>query len=255
MKTKFLLFTVLITVGIISCKDAETPQVQLGEEQITNLKAIVPVNEAVANAANPFDYVGEIHNMGLQELFNYTVATGDTSRTGKRAVLRRFFKERFDVEPKGKTDPRLEKVILKDYRLVHRSLKMSPLAHSFVENMNKCIDDIKSLNGFNEFKDKFVDIELQISRSALSHFERDCLLKTAAVMRHSAYYWFNFANNNDKAVTMGLLRKIAGIITGIAADGTSALYYAFVSATFFKMLEDSIEMSEMCGFYTGGFSY
>ncbi|WP_142685771.1 hypothetical protein [Chitinophaga polysaccharea] len=255
MKTKFLLFTVLITVFFFGCKDNPETQELNHDEPSSELKSAIPINKAVANSANPFDFLGEIHNMGLQELFNYTVATGDTTRRGKRQVLRRFFKERFEVTPKGKTNPELEKVILKDYRLVHGSLKMSPLAHSFVENLNKCIDDIKTLNEFKEFKRKFVDIELKISRSSLSRFERECLLKTAAIMRYSAYYWFNFANNNDKAVTMGLLRKIAGIITGIAADGTSALYYAFVSATLFKMLENSIEMSEMCGFYTGGFSY
>lgn len=74
-------------------------------------------------------------------------------------------------------------------------------------------------------------------------------------MRHSAFYWFNFANNNEKVIPMGFLRKLAGIITGIAADGTSALYYVFVSANAYKMLEECIGMSEMCGFYTGGFSY
>ena len=251
-----MLFTALFAVCVISCKRyPETQEQKHGEPQLSAMKSAIPINSVIANPANPFDYVGEIHNRGLQQIVNYTVATGDTSQHGKKEILRKFFKDQFNAEPKGETDPNLRAIILKDYRLVHSSLKMSPLAHSFVDKMNQCIDGIKSLDEFDAFKKKFIDLETQILRSKLSGFERDGLLKTASVMRHSAYFWFNFANNDEKAVTMGLLRKIAGVITGIAADGTSALYYAFVSANIFKMLEECIEMSEMCGFYTGGFSY
>lgn len=254
MKTKIIFFTALIALSITGCKHPE-PLEQISTLGASELGSNIAINKAVANPANPFDIAGEIHNRGLQILYDHTVSTGDTTMSGKREVARKFFKDQFGVEVQGESVPKLQEMILKDYRLVHRSLKMSPLAHSFVDEMNHNIDGIKSPNEFEEFKKKFIEIENQILRSKLSSFERDCLLKTAAVMRHSAYFWFNFANNNEKAMPMGLLRKIAGVITGIAADGTSALYFVFVSATFFQMLEESILTSEMCGFYTGGFNY
>lgn len=249
MKFRSLIFLFALT----ACTKTTERPLPLPSESAS--LAIRATRSPADNPTNPYDYVGSIHNQGLREIFHYSVSTGDTTRSGKEKFLHAFFKKEFNVVVKQQYDHQLEKSLLKNYKVVQQSLRMSDQANTFLLIMNESIDRIKSLDHYDELKKTFIEIENNIQSSSLGEHEMTSLLVTASIMRHSAFFWMDFANNNEKVSTMGLLRKIAGVITGIAADGTSALYYMFTSANIFAMLESSIEMSEMCGFYTGGFSY
>lgn len=205
------------------------------------------------NPRNPLDSAGTIHNWGLQGFVTYCQTTGDTTRTGKDRFLKSYFKKQFSVDIIPRSNTILEAQILNDYHAVYKTLALSSQTKKYLEMIYMRVDAIRSLNEFADFKADIVKIEEQILKASIDVKEKRALLATSSIIRFSAFYWLNFARTSEKVVTMGLLRKIAGVITGIAADGTSALYYAFTRATFFEMVEASIDMSIVCGYYTGGF--
>ncbi|HWV73010.1 MAG TPA: hypothetical protein VN040_14915 [Pseudosphingobacterium sp.] len=268
MKTKLkkVQYLLVLFMVISSCKNNEPQEPSLTpantsahsrEGLARQLKAIeaVPLDPRVSFDRNPYDHVGALHNLGLESLVSYIRSKKDTTRIGKSRFLHEYFKREYSVELQEGYDLALETKIFKDYRSVYRELSLSPASLTFLDAISDQIEAIKTLDGFATFKEGIQVIEEKILLAKIPENEKSALLVTASVMRHSAYYWFNFVNSDEKMETMGLLRKIAGVITGIAADGTSALYYMFTRADIFAVLDDAIGMSEICGFYTGGFSY
>jgi len=204
-----------------------------------------------ANPENPFDEVGKIHNLGLDALINYMETTRDTTRYGRSVFLAKFFKELYNIHAKPEQSLKLEMAIKKDFKDVLFSQRISNRSKVFLKEVSAILERIKTLEDYSSYKEAFVTLEKKIYLEKLPEKEKEILLSTASIFRYSGLFWMEFYKNNPQAETWGLLRKLAGVIVGIAADATSFFYYAFVDSSYYERLESTIDMSYVCGYGTG----
>lgn len=252
MKRKIYLMAGLM-MAFIACQKEKATNLPIDRVPVSKVDSIIPLHGPAdpANASNPYDRAGAIHNMGLKAVMDYVANTGDTTRSGKDAFLKDYFKAHFSVSLSSNHSHKLEAAIFKDYKAVLYSGKISERGKELLGFMVGILEGLKRIDNYPSYKKQFVALEQIIASEHLLDKEKEMLLSTASVFRHSGYYWMDFYQNNETVETWGILRKIAGFITGVAADATSWFYYGFTSASFYERVEDTISMSECCGYYTG----
>jgi len=130
--------------------------------------------------------------------------------------------------------------------------KVSKTAQGFFVELSKALDSIKDLDHYADFKKQIERTESSIMAAKLPTAEQTNLLITASVLRYSGYYWMEAYRNGDVEPLDGLdglIRKILGVITGIAADATVVAYSYFLDPI--NIAGNTAWMSELCGYYTG----
>jgi hypothetical protein len=256
MKTMMLSWAVSLIVLLTACnkESRNVPSRTISQNQealITNR-----LNSPCANEANPFDYLGYLHNVVLDSLRQYVKTTKDTSRLGKAAFLNRYFKNTSDGEFKPFYIPE-EKTGCTNYKAILLGQHVSITALEFLQALCKTLDSIHDLDHYEDYKKQIEQAEAKIMGAELPDSERTNLLMTAAILRYSGYYWMNAFKNgsvqqhgsSQMASTDSFLRKIAGVIAGIGADA-SVIAYCYMTGDI-EILDKTVTWSEVCGYYTG----
>lgn len=227
-------------------KEVKNGTYKIPQQQLSKVELLGP-----ENPKNPYDRAGAIHNKVLDTLIKYVIRTRDTTRAGKHAFLKNYFDKHYGAPIVLTNSGQLENAIFTDYKSVLFSQKSSQRSKELLGFMVGILESVKQIDDYPNYKKQFVALEQLISSEKFPGNEKEMLLSTAALFRHSGYFWMDFFQNNEKVESWGLLRKLAGMITGVAADATSWFYYGFTSGSFYQRLEDTINMSECCGYYTG----
>lgn len=205
------------------------------------------------NARNPFDHVGKVHNRLMDSLIKNEMITGDTTRIAKRKFLRSL--SEFKNIPMDKPDDlALERDIYRDYKKVLQSIPLSSESKVFLKQLIASLEGISLEQGYTPFFKEIIAIETEILSSKIEKTEMGTLLVFSSMLRHSGFYWMDTFSNKQMVKgkgILGLLRKIAGVITAISADASTAAWHYAKNSPYDHLVEEAIRMSVVCGYYTG----
>lgn len=209
---------------------------------------------AADNPYNPMDSVGKLHNILLDSLRKYVKRTNDTTHAGRGYYLSYLAKTFWNYDYIPTKNEALERKICIDYKSVMLVDTFSVQAKNFITQMISVLEGIESTKEFGLYAQKIRSIEQNISSAGLPVVEQKYLFVVASLLRHSGYYWmdqFEQGYVTQKAGIFGFLRKVAGVIAGIAADATTAGYHYLKNSPIDHLVIESAWMSEVCGYYTG----
>ncbi|UOE51310.1 hypothetical protein MTO98_09490 [Mucilaginibacter sp. SMC90] len=250
MKRKWMILTACTMVVLAGCSKENVSPLKVASSSVTaqNLRFVDPA----ANAANPVDSIGRLHNLILDSLRHYYKRTGDTTWAGNSRYLSDYFKKYRGVTVKQFHNPALLQAVCKDYKAVFMSAPLTDASLKFMGMFADALAQINDLDHYSVFKGRIMDAEAMILKADIPESERTKLLMTASVLRYSGYYWMGaFANGSvtQHPVPDGFFRKVAGVIVGIAADA-SVLAFNYIFG-YDNILDGADTMSECCGYYTG----
>jgi hypothetical protein len=250
---KVLLFTSISLLFLaMSCQKKVADPITLEIKSDTALAKSdkIPLPD---NTQNPFDHVGKIHNRLMDSLIKNEMITGDTTRIAKRKFLRSL--SEFKNIPIDKPDDlTLEQAIYRDYKKVLQSIPLTSESKAFLKLLIASLESISLEKGYTPFFKEIIAIETEILSSKIEKKEMGTLLVFSSVLRHSGFYWMDTFSNKQMVKgkgILGLLRKIAGVITAISADASTAAWHYAKNSPYDHMVEEAIRMSVVCGYYTG----
>lgn len=213
--------------------------------------AHAPLTDDPAYLTNPYDSLGKRHNELLDSLRQYARQTGDTSAAGAGKYLSGYFLKYQGIRLKPSFDPHLGQAIVKDYHPYFFQPGFSAEGQRLVRQMMATLDAVKDPYHFTAYKERMIAVEDQALKGKLPEQERDYILVAGAILRYSGYYWMHDLQNTP-AQTDSFFRKLAGLIVGIAADGSVA---AISFMTFrANLLLEAVDWSYICGYYTGWYN-
>jgi hypothetical protein len=206
-----------------------------------------------ANPDNPYDYIGVIHNVLLDSLRKYKERSRDTTHAGTVNYLRAYFKKEGSTTVPPVMDKPTGIRIIQDYHPYMLRPEFSKETNAFTRSLMATLDGITGTENYGAYKASIVRTELQIMDSPISPLEKKYLLVTASVLRHSGHHWMKVFSSGlvQKKGLLGFLRKLAGVITGIAADATVVGWHVVKGSSWDVIIEETVTWSEICGYYTG----
>ncbi|WP_025144883.1 hypothetical protein [Pedobacter jeongneungensis] len=255
MKTKLKMSGLIIVFAVLIGCTKEKNQGRQNDPLVTDVKPdlINTYSGPAANNRNPYDSIGIEHNKLLDSLRNYVAVNNDTTHAGAVKYLQQYF-----LKHKGiRVYPVMEKetgiAIIQDYHKFMQQPGFSVEAQKYILEMMTVLDGIRDMEHFEAYRDKLISIENSVLISRLDIKEAKYILATASVLRHSGYYWMKVFSSGmkPKRGILGILRKIAGVITAIAADATVVGWHLVKNSPYDVLIEETVTWSEVCGYYTG----
>ncbi|MCX2429864.1 hypothetical protein [Pedobacter sp. GR22-10] len=255
MKSKLKMSVLLIVLAILIGCSKEKNQGRQNDPVVgeVNPDPMKNYSSPAANNRNPYDSVGIAHNKILDSLRNYVAVSNDTTHAGAVKYLQQYF-----LKYKGvRVYPVIEKAtgiaIIQDYHKFMQQPGFSKEAQKYILEMMTILDGIRDTEHFEAYRDKLITIENSVLISRLDVREAKYILATASVLRHSGYYWMKIFSSGikPKRGILGILRKIAGVITAIAADATVVGWHVVKGSPYDVLIEETVTWSELCGYYTG----
>ncbi len=218
----------------------------------------MPGIDPAANPANPYDHIGILHNELLDSVGKYKQRSRDTTFKGTLSFLQSCVRIRKNATIESSAAmPVMDKAtgirIIQDYHSYMLRPEFSKEAQTFTRSLMAALDGITGPEGYERYKAAILQTEQQIMASGVSPLEKRYLLTTASVMRHSGYHWMKGFSGQliQKKGFLGFLRKVAGVITAIAADATVVGWHVVKGSDYDVLIEETVTWSEICGYYTG----
>jgi len=196
---------------------------------------------------NPYDPFGMRTAMLIKELRQYAIATGDTTAAGIDHYLYQHYGYKPLGFPKGRE-------LKQDYKAVLFSLPWTPVAKQLAAELIEATESLEQQYDYTVLNRKVVGVEMKIHKSTIIQKEKDCLLMMASVIRYSALEFMGQAGQNSPVLMKGIgsfLRKVAGVITGIAAGVSVAAWHYLKNTPYDYAAEEVARWAFICGYYTG----
>jgi hypothetical protein len=209
-----------------------------------------------SNPSNKYDYIGVLHNKGLESFIsNYknvknlennkvinleALLNMNTLYLGEDKSLLKF-NSSFNNDINFKKY--IEAISSKNVDFVDglAILNFKP-TNDFKNIYNKImteidIIDIKNIETLNKFISNIKNLEELISKSSFANNDKEILLSTTAISRHSAVYWFKTLNNKNEwnpqnqsninskqIIKLDVAGGAGGAVVGAIVGGTVTIY-------------------------------
>ncbi len=203
MKRIFLSITLLT---MLSCNKSTIVPNQPNSFKKESVPNLLRNGRSPGNAANPFDYVGQLHNDGLDFIKDFADNNLEFSPEdivdNSDGILVEFLLEN-ELEAQGLDMEDAKQYV--DEELYETEIEIVDSNSYFLALMVEKMDSLDFYSTFSDYKNAMILVEAQISASTVS--EKDLLLKTASVGRWSADYWWDISSSKikpTKADALGL---------------------------------------------------
>lgn len=196
---------------------------------------------------NPYDPFGMRTAMLIKELRQYAESTGDTTAAGIDHYLYRHYGHKPLNFPKGEA-------LKQDYKTVLFGLPWSPAAKQLAKELIGATESLEQQYDYAALNKKVAGVEIKIHKSALIQKEKNCLLMMASVIRYGALEFIGQTSQNSPVLMRGIggiLRKVAGVITAIAAGASVAAWHYLKNTPYDYAAEEVGRWAFICGYYTG----
>lgn len=222
-------------------------------KELPSNKSTVPE----AKVCNPFDFVGELHNQGLNAIYEGLSATkaSDISEDAVQKLAEAFCNdvyskdERFLISPLTKSG---------DFGL-NGTEEDASISEEVSNYMDKIVA-VASTEDYDYIKEQFSTFEEDIilnKANIFTNYETDILLCTLALGKYSNEYWkdYNISTKSWKGELVGA--DVGGALIGIKADALFiAINFAFgpgagLAATAKTVLLSGLEASAIAGIAIG----
>lgn len=172
----------------------------------TNKKCLNKTNvlEDPSNLNNPYDYIGYLHNKGIDYMFSHSI---EFYNPVSNAINKNNFKESFSnyyanyagnfLDSIYNTSNNVDSLKSASLKFFTDEINFSSLMASISDSLspsqlnyyNSVLTTINNFSDFSTFKTQVVSIESSIINSNLSTNEKLVLLMGTSVARYSAHYW------------------------------------------------------------------
>lgn len=148
-----------------------------------------------ANPKNPFDSAGIYHNLLLDSAQQYLEQHGKAPTKEVCTYMTKVFARYYsiDLERFKKTGSSLFVDLKRNATDPTGGFKGSPKARGYATKLFQIVAVVKD-NDFGGLKKQMINLESEIMNSTLSKAEKELLLGTASVARHSAARWLAIGN-------------------------------------------------------------
>ena len=196
------------------------------------------------NVCNPFDFVGEAHNQGLDAIYNNLTAT-KASNVSEEEIMKLtdiFCDEIFSKDERFFVDNLVTKSGEFDTDYAEEEVSISEEVSNYIDE----IVSVASTENYYYIKEKFLSFEEDIILNKATNFteyETSLLLCSLAIGKYSNEYWKDYnvstksavgelvgadlggaiAGIKRHAVEIVLCTALGGVGSGLAAAGKSAL--------------------------------
>lgn len=175
----------------------------------------------VENISNPYDYIGELHNKGLDytraRLMEYK-GLRSLSQAEKTKLIESYVSEFVDEE--AKQDQRLKEIPSSSLRSLRSqpadtTLKISQQVTLELENLYQ----VCASNDYEKIKSYIAEEEkrILISKDIYTSDERNLLLVSLAVGKYSNEYWIQYLPTSEFRISDSGKRIIAADVLGAGA--------------------------------------
>lgn len=185
-----------LTISLFSCKKNDNyfpipNDIKNHTKQVLRISYTV---DSAANPNNPFDSIGYLHNIIMQDTRNTWIDSPGSASNNFNAVIDFF------VENNLTTSITFSEVMLMDSLITNdtsknkliflNSLNASSTFKTILGNIFILTNSAYNFDSFEDFKMDMIVIENEIiSNNTLSEAEKNSLLSSASVARHSVLYW------------------------------------------------------------------
>lgn len=189
-----------------------------------------------SNSLNPDDSIGYLHNLGLQYILN-NVAFGNLNdstsySTGIGFCAIKFGKDKASSLSLVYNLSDLESIVngYNNYnynfsQVIQNEANIDSTVKTHLLSLIVNITDSNYayINNYDSLKSKIVNWENGIISSNISSTDKDVLLSSSSILRYSLLAWWNvqFPSNDSGYVTLGLFRKIVGVVLVAASDAVA----------------------------------
>ncbi|WP_288878835.1 hypothetical protein [Pedobacter panaciterrae] len=183
----------------------------------------------------------------MKELRQYTESTGDTTAAG----IDHYLYERYGHKP---LDFPKGRALKQDYKTVLFGLPWSPAAKQLAKELIEATESLEQQYEYAALNKKVIGVEIKIHKSAIVQKEKDCLLMMASVIRYGALELIGQPGQNSPVLMRGIgsiLRKVAGVVTAIAAGASVAAWHYLKGTPYDYAAEEVARWAFICGYYTG----
>ncbi len=163
---------------------------------------------------NPYDFIGEFHNQGLDYVFNNlpTTKTSSISVESIDYLSTSFCQEIFSKDSRFE----IPDITKSDGAEYEGTIELSQVANHFYDR----IIDIVQTSDYNYIKDQLILIESEIANSdnnEISEYDEAFLLCSIAVAKFSNEYWEEHLEKTKGLIASCVLGDLVGAGRGIAA--------------------------------------
>lgn len=182
---------------------------------------------------NAYDSMGRLHNLILDSLRKFIRKTQDVSLLDERHYIAYYFKKYMHIDVRASLEslpPSKTVNIIKNYESVIFSHQMAAPTRGYLHDI---FDAVKATDSFNPdvIRQRILPIEAGILNDhSLPNGDKNMLLTTTAIVRHSAEYWlpkFKNAWQEGQAMPFGFFKNLLTGAGVILADGCAAAYLYF----------------------------
>lgn len=185
-----------LTIALFSCKKNEN-DLPIPNSIKNHTKQVLRISYAVDSAANPnnpFDSVGYLHNIILQETRNTWIDSPGSASNNFNAVINYFNENNLSINLTFSEVMLMDSLInsdtSKNQPVFLNSLNYSSNFKTILGNIFTLTNAASNFDSYEDFKSEMILIENGIaSNNALSETEKGSLLTSASVARHSVLYW------------------------------------------------------------------
>jgi hypothetical protein len=185
-----------LTISLFSCKknDIELPipnNIKNHTKQVLRISYTV---DSAANPNNPFDSVGYLHNIILQETRNTWIDSPGSASNNFNAVINYFNENNLSINLTFSEVMLMDSLInsdtSKNQLIFLNSLNYSSNFKTILGNIFTLTKIASNYDSYEDFKMDMIVIENGIvANNLLSESEKNSLLSSASVARHSVLYW------------------------------------------------------------------
>lgn len=243
---RFILMAVAAILFFSCNKEAENPFAEAKETTQSSVDAY----DFSFHKPGFYDSLGILHN---QILASFQKVSGQNNKQNPehfRQFLSEYMRNKKHSTINSATNLPPEKVL----DVIKRYLKND---FGTIENpeMEACLrsifDQVKATESFDTvlYKEGMILIENKIREDKkLLPPDKNMLLATAAVARHSGCYWLDFYANQTEKITYGRIKLFDKLIKAVGvtlADATAVAYDYFSNRPVDEWVEDAADFSEL----------
>jgi hypothetical protein len=252
MKKNLLNFAAGVVLMLAACKnEKQTAPVTITPVGMNSLASNITSPDPASNLSNPFDSVGAIHNEVVNATWNYMQSTGDTSISGRRNVVIRYFKTRYGAEI-GTRLLQDEGLYKKDFPSDSTTLpnnRFNPATENYMNQILAKIHAITDASAYPAFKASMVSMEKTVMADrSLTVTQQQQILAVAAIARYSVSFWLTKAGTqpaNGGADTMGIFRNFLRAVSIGFIDVTTGMESASHGESIQEIVEDASDVSSI----------
>lgn len=244
---KRMILTAIATIFFFSCN--KNPGSPAGKTK-AKIQSSSDAHDFSFHGTRYYDSLGMLHNQILASF--QKVSNGNRPRTPEhfRQFLSKYMREKTGKTIELPTNMPPEKVL----EIIKRFLKGDfgttdkPEVESYLQGI---FDRVTATNSFDTvlYKQHFLELENQIrTDKCLCFSDKNMLLATAAIARHSGCYWLNFYENqnaNSQNSRLGVFKKLLKAIGVTLADATGVAYNYFSNKPMDEWVENAAWFSEV----------